>query len=59
MDNLWLIIVVTSAVFGIAGYIFAKKTGRDPRVWVVLGVFLNFVVLALLSIKSERPVKRG
>lgn len=59
MDNIWLVIVVTSAICGIAGYIFAKKTGRNPKLWATLGVFLNVIVLALLSIKSDRPVKRG
>jgi hypothetical protein len=59
MDDLWLVIVVTSAICGIAGYIFAKKTGRDPKLWLALGVFLNVLVIALLSMRSGRSVKRG
>jgi uncharacterized protein (DUF983 family) len=59
VDDLWLVIVVTSAVCGIAGYIFAKKTGRNPALWVSLGVFLNVIVLVLLSVRSGRSVKRG
>lgn len=59
VDNLWLVIVVTSAVCGVAGYAFAKKTGRNAMLWSFLGVFLNVIILALLSIRRGKPVERN
>ena len=54
MADLWLPYVVTSVIFGLVGYVFAKKTGRNPVLWVVLGVILNVFALGLISMKSTR-----
>jgi hypothetical protein len=61
MDNsLWLVIVVTSAIFGIAGYVYAKKTGRNPTLWLLLGVILNVLVVAFLSLRgTNRSIKKS
>jgi hypothetical protein len=59
-DSLWLVIVATSAIFGIAGYVYAKKTGRNPTLWLVLGVVLNILVVAFLSLRGgNRSIKKS
>jgi len=56
MADLWLALVVTSAICGLIGYVFAKKTNRNPVVWMVVGIVLNVLVLAVLSmLKSKWP----
>jgi ABC-type uncharacterized transport system permease subunit len=54
MSDLWLAIVVTSAICGFVGYLFAMKTGRNPVVWAVLGVVLNVIALAVFSMAGSR-----
>lgn len=55
MADLWLALVVTSAICGTIGYAFAKKTGRNPAVWVALGIVLNvFVLIFLPKVKTRR-----
>jgi len=55
-----LVIVATSAIFGIAGYVYAKKTGRNPTLWLVLGVVLNILVVAFLSLRGgNRSIKKS
>jgi drug/metabolite transporter (DMT)-like permease len=55
MAELWLALVVTSAICGALGYAFAKKTGRNPAVWIVLGIVCNvFVLVFLPRVKRRR-----
>lgn len=54
MADLWLVLVLTSAIFGLIGYAFAKKSGRNPVVWAALGVILNFFVLMILPKLKRR-----
>ena len=55
MADLWLAYVITSAIFGLVGYVFAKKTGRNPAIWVTLGVVLNvFALILFLGKDSHR-----
>ena len=59
MGDIWLVLVVTSAICGTVGYLFAAKTGRNPVLWVMLGVVFNVFGLALLSLvnsRRKRPV---
>jgi hypothetical protein len=57
MGDLWLAIVVTSAICGTVGYLFAKKTGRNRVLWCALGVCLNVFGLAILSLVNSRRRK--
>ncbi len=57
MPTLWLTLVLTSVVFGYAGNFYAKKTGRDPVRWTILGVVLNVLVLAVMLIVGNRSAK--
>jgi drug/metabolite transporter (DMT)-like permease len=59
MDDMWLALVLTSVVFGAAGYVFAKKTGRNPALWTVMGLLLNVVVVIFLAAKSNPNRSRG
>jgi hypothetical protein len=54
MTDLWLVLVVTSAICGVAGYVYAKKTGRDPLVWTLVGIVLNIFVVAVLVGREKR-----
>lgn len=54
MGDIWLAAVVTSAICGLVGYLFAKKTGRSPILWVTLGIVFNVFGLALLSMMNPR-----
>jgi hypothetical protein len=61
MTDLWLVLLVTSAICGVVGYLYAKKTGRNPGLWAALGVVLNVVVVAILASKDAqkgRPPSR-
>jgi hypothetical protein len=54
MADLWLILVVTSAICGLAGYVFAKKTGRNPALWVTIGIVFNIIALVILMAVGGR-----
>jgi hypothetical protein len=54
MGDLWLAVVVTSAMCGLVGYLFATKTGRNPILWVMLGMVFNVFGLAFLSMMNSR-----
>jgi len=54
MADIWLAYVVTSAICGFVGYVFAKNTGRNPVIWIMLGVVLNVFAIVLLSMKDSR-----
>ena len=54
MADLWLTLVVTCLVFGYAGNLYAKKTGRDPVRWTVAGVLLNGAILAVMLVAGGR-----
>ena len=57
MGDLWLTLIVTCIIFGYAGNFFAKKTGRNPLHWTILGAALNVVVLGLMVIVGGRSRK--
>jgi predicted permease len=52
--DLWLAIVVTSAIGGLVGYVFARKTGRDAAVWTAVGIVLNVIILAIIPMLRPR-----
>ena len=52
MADLWLAIIVSSALCGYFGYLVAIRTRRSPVLWTVLGVALNVFGLALYSRKK-------
>jgi hypothetical protein len=54
LADFWLMLVVTSAVFGAAGYLFAKKTNRVTWHWICYGVLLNFLVLLLMAVVGPK-----
>jgi hypothetical protein len=54
MADLWLVFVVTGAISGLAGYVFARKTGRNPAVWTAVGIILNILVLVVLPMFKSR-----
>jgi ABC-type uncharacterized transport system permease subunit len=54
MADLWLAIVVSSAICAYIGYLFAIRTGRNPALWTWLGVALNILGLSLYSRKRMR-----
>lgn len=54
MANLWLAMVLSTAICGFIGYLFATTTDRNPILWTMLGGVLNLLGLVLLS----RPVPR-
>lgn len=54
MADLWLAVVVSSAICGYVGYIFATRTGRNQFLWTALGVFLNVLGMTLYSKKLSR-----
>jgi hypothetical protein len=54
MGDIWLVLVVTSAICGTVGYLFATKTGKNRVLWVMLGVVFNVFGLALLSMVNSR-----
>jgi ABC-type uncharacterized transport system permease subunit len=58
MADLWFAIIATSAICGLVGYLFAVKTGRNPIVWVALGVVLNVFSLGILSAVNSRRRKQ-
>ena len=47
MADLWLAIVMSSAVCGFCGYVYASKTGRNLGLWTTLGVLLNILGFVL------------
>lgn len=56
MADLWLALVVTSAICGGLGYAFARKTGRNPVLWVALGIVCNvFIIIFLPRTRRLRP----
>jgi hypothetical protein len=57
MASLWLTLVITCIIFGYAGNVFAKKTGRDPVRWTILGVALNVLILGVIFIVGEHSKK--
>jgi hypothetical protein len=54
MADLWLTLVVTSAVFAAAGYFFATKTGRTPWHWALYGLIFNILVLVLMAVVGPK-----
>jgi hypothetical protein len=54
MAELWLGMVISTAICGFIGYAFARKTGRNPVFWTVLGGVLNLFGLVLCSKPSFR-----
>jgi len=58
MADLWLAIIVTSAICGFVGYLFAVKTGRNPTLWAALGIVLNVFALVVLSAVKSRRAKQ-
>jgi hypothetical protein len=54
MADLWLTLVATCLVFGYAGNLYPKKTGRDPVRWTVAGVLLNGAILAAMLVAGGR-----
>lgn len=56
-SGLWLTLVITCVIFGYAGNFFAKKTGRDPLRWTILGIGLNVLILALIVAVGNRSEK--
>jgi peptidoglycan biosynthesis protein MviN/MurJ (putative lipid II flippase) len=59
MSQLWLTLVLTCVIFGYAGNFYAKKTGRDPLRWTILGVLLNVLILAAMVIAGGQSAKAG
>jgi len=57
MADLWLTLIITCIVFGYAGYLFAKKTGRNTMQWALLGAGLNIVILAVILTTENRSKK--
>jgi hypothetical protein len=49
MDDFWILVALLSLLVGGAGYFFAKRTGRNPVLWSVLGVMLNVFGMILIS----------
>jgi drug/metabolite transporter (DMT)-like permease len=43
MDDVWILAALLSALAGGAGYLFARRTGRNPALWAALGILLNVV----------------
>ena len=54
MADLWLAVVLSSAIFGYVGYVFAIRTGRNRLLWTSLGVVLNAFGLWIYSRRSTR-----
>lgn len=54
MADLWLAIVISCAICGYVGYVFAIRTGRNPLIWTGLGVALNVFGLAMYARKRPR-----
>jgi hypothetical protein len=46
--------VISTAICGFIGYVFAGKTGRNPVLWTILGGVLNLFGLLLFSKTSFR-----
>jgi len=54
MDDVWIVTALLSLMAGSAGYFFAKRTGRNPVLWGVLGVVLNIFGMVLISFAFAR-----
>ncbi len=57
MDEMWTIAALLSLLAGGAGYLFAKRTGRNPVLWSVLGVALNIFGVVLISFAAASTRK--
>jgi hypothetical protein len=58
MGALWMEVVVSSILCGLVGYVFAKKTGRNPALSVAVGVILNVFGLVVISFLGSQRQKR-
>lgn len=58
MTLLWLTLVTTGALAGVAGRIYAQTTGRDPLRWTIVGVLLNVFVLMVMLAAGRQPKVR-
>jgi len=54
MGDFWFVLVVTSAICGLIGHAYAKRTGRNPRLWTVLGVVFNLFGMAYVCRPRSR-----
>ena len=54
MGDIWLSIVITSAVFGLISYKYARHTGRNPRAWAILGIAFNLLALAWICRRRRK-----
>jgi hypothetical protein len=57
MDEIWTIAALLSLLAGGAGYLFAKRTGRNPLLWSALGVALNIFGVILISFAAASAHK--
>ena len=48
MVDLLFFILVTSALCGKIGYLYARRTGRNHFRWAAIGIVLNVFALALI-----------
>jgi uncharacterized membrane protein len=53
MADFWLGLVISTAICGFIGYVFATKTGWNAVLWTAVGVILNLFGLAVFS---KRPL---
>jgi hypothetical protein len=48
MADLLFFVLITSALCGKIGYLYAMRTGRRPLHWAAIGIVLNIFVLAFI-----------
>jgi len=48
MVDLLLFILITSALCGKIGYLYARRTGRNHFRWAAIGIVLNIFALAFI-----------
>ena len=56
MVDLLLFFLVTSALCGKIGYLYARRTGRNHFRWAAIGVVLNIFALAFICRPRYHPV---
>ena len=54
MADIWLSIVITSAICGVIAYQYARNTGRNPYLWTALGAVFNLLGMALICRPRSR-----
>jgi uncharacterized membrane protein YfcA len=55
MVDLLLFILITSALCGKIGYLYARRTGRNHLRWAAIGIVLNIFALALICRPRYHP----